>query len=664
MKIKKVSTRIILQVSLIILLTCTLLSATSYYLSQKSMNKSIESSMNSRIDDLSYTISNYIANNIQIVQNISISPQIQSMDWNVQKPILTGESKKWGFKECNVICMDGTVRSTTADVVSSAKDLEYYKDALNGKEGFSNPFKSNIDNSEIIDVYVPIKDSNGNIKGVLVAAIDGAKVNSFVQNIKLPNTGYACVINKEGTTIVHKDLQLVYKKQNIIKESEKNTSFKELSDIHKKMITGESGIGSYKYNGIEKYIAYEPVKGTEWFIAIAVNRDELFKDLNYLKISQSMLSIFLILIGILTSFIMSKSISTPLNRIKVLAERLAKYDFSTPVPINREDEFGQTSIALNTAQANVKELIKSIVGDFMEINASSEELSATVEEMTARLETMTYHTKEIGNEVERSTETAGMVSASVQNVDDNINTLSEKALSGNSNALKIKERSNLIQNKCNNAIKENRKVYLEKEEKILDSIKAVKVVEDIKGMAGVISNIAEQTNLLALNAAIEASRAGEAGKGFAVVADEVRSLAEQSSETVSKVKETIDKVEQAFKSLSDNSKELLKFMDKDVTEQFSFFSEVGKEYSNDADFVSNMSKELAVMAENLAESVNEVNESVQTMAEMSQKSLRSSSEIGENVNTAFVAMRQISETAQQQTELAQRLNELILKFKI
>ncbi|WP_411682944.1 hypothetical protein [Clostridium thailandense] len=75
-----------------------------------------------------------------------------------------------------------------------------------------------------------------------------------------------------------------------------------------------------------------------------------------------------------------------------------------------------------------------------------------------------------------------------------------------------------------------------------------------------------------------------------------------------------------------------------------------------------MSKELAVMAENLAASVNEVNESVQTMTLMSKKSLKSSSEIVENVNTSFVAMRQVSETAQQQTELAQRINELILKF--
>lgn len=385
-------------------------------------------------------------------------------------------------------------------------------------------------------------------------------------------------------------------------------------------------------------------------------------------VSASVFSVIIIIISIICSIslglILAKDIHKPLQKIMNLASRLENYDFSTSIEITRNDEFGKTGRALNIAKENISDLVKTIMDNTHSLSAASEELSGVAEELSAKAENINSAVDNIVFAIEETSSSSEEISASIQEIDSNINELTSESIEGSSNANLAKERATEVKEGSKKAVLKTTEVYSEKEKDILKSIEDGKVVETIKNLSDTIASIADQTNSLALNAQIEAARAGEHGKGFAVVANEVNKLANQSSESVSGINKTIEKVRNAFENLSYNSKEVLKFINNDVRNQFSKFENSGKQYYNDADFASNMSNKIAAMLEELTATIGQVSEAVQTMAGNHQKSSENANDIKLSINEVTKAIGQVAITSQNQSELAQNLNEMVLKFKI
>lgn len=399
-------------------------------------------------------------------------------------------------------------------------------------------------------------------------------------------------------------------------------------------------------------------------ITAEVTKAHMRATINATIIKFSVLSGLTILITLIIGILISKDSSKVLDKIKALAIRLSDYDFSEDLVLNRRDEYGQTAEALNKSQENIRTFINNIIEKVKDIDSSSNYLFTSINVISKDFNEVYEATKKINVGLQENSAISEEISASVEEVNTSVDVLSAKATDGTNNSNSIKDRANGVLDASKSAISNINNMYEEKETMIINAIEEGKVVSEIGVMANTISSISEQINLLALNAAIEAARAGEQGRGFAVVAEEVRKLADQSSEAVNNVKGIIAKVQKSFDDLDIGSKELLSFMDKDVNVQFENFSNVGEQYYKDAEFVNNMSSELAAMSEEINATINQVSEAVQHLADMSQRSSENTSDIEESLNRSTSSMEKMSGTAEQQSRLANSLNEMVKRFKV
>jgi len=664
---KSIKTKMILLLGALILTVCAGMGLMSYYISTKALINNTDEMLPKMASEAALLIESRINGNFGMLDIIAKNVSDVSLDENKRLSKLKDQETRGGYLLLGIADQAG-ILTTSGNKIFDIKDMEYFQKALAGEKAISEPIVDifGVYQNNLVIVYaVPIKDGS-NVKNVLIAVKHGNDFSTLINDITFGKSGNAFMINKAGEMIAHANLTLVFRKANFIKEAEVDTSLRSFADTLVLMTEGNVGTGEYSFEGVDNYAGYSPINLTGWSIAVAGAKNEILSGLNPLRNSIVILSLIFLVVGALTVFILTSSITNSLIAIVKNISLMANGDLTKKVSlkyINKKDEIGTLAKSLVTMQNFIRDILNNIKDSSAEIDDQSVNLSAISQQITSASENVTISIQDVakgaGAQADDLTKMIGSLSSfareldnivnAIKDIDKNAGRISSMSEDSNSNIQSLIKSSNVINNSFN--------------EFTIKTAGFRENVQKINDIANFINSIADQTNLLALNAAIEAARAGEAGRGFAVVADHIRKLAEQTK--LSSV--NINTIVTGVASETDNMVNTTVELDKELNNQIVVLNTTIESFDKITKAIKVIAPEIeAVNASTLElnEEKNAIIDRIEGVASIAEEVSASSEVIAAASEEMNASMEEVSAAAQVLTSKTRKMMEQVERFII
>ncbi len=344
----------------------------------------------------------------------------------------------------------------------------------------------------------------------------------------------------------------------------------------------------------------------------------------------------LALLGVLVlSLILSRLLTTPLERLSAAAAGIARGNLKQTIEVRGDDEIAVLAQSFQIMADSLTRLLRDLRGAAAEVQreassilttatqqaqmasghaAAISQTSTTVTEIAETSRQATAHADTVIGLAKKSEELSQEGDTAVQDSLSSMGGLGEQVKTIATSITDLSERSLQIGD-------------------IMSSMK----------------DLAEQSNLLALNAAIEAAKEGEHGKGFAVVALEMRNLAEQSKKAAGQVRAILSEVQkgtrQAVAATEEGSKRAQSTIALTTSSGRSIkgLAEVLQESSLAARQIAGNTRQQSVGVEQLLGAINQLSRSM---------------------NESLAGTRNIEKVATTLTTLSHRLAELTNRYEV
>lgn len=375
-------------------------------------------------------------------------------------------------------------------------------------------------------------------------------------------------------------------------------------------------------------------------------------------------TILVVLFSIAAALVTANSITKPVKVVMERMNRIAQGDLSgKPIETKSKDEVGKLIHATNEMSNNMRQLLneinlvsESVTGQSEELIQSSDEVNAASHQIAVTMQELAIG---IEGEAKSASELAVIMESFTRKVEE-ANEKGESIQSSSSEVLEMTSEGSRLMKSSNEQMVKIDQIVQEAVHKIqgLDA-----EAQEISKLVVVIKDIANQTNLLALNAAIEAARAGEHGKGFAVVAEEVKKLAEQVTVSITDITDIVTNIQNESSSVAGSLLEGYEEVEKG-TDQINITMETFNGISSAVTEMINLIQNVTENLSDIAANSQEMSGSVEEIAAISEESSAAVEQTSASSQQTSSSMDEVAGSSKQLAELAEKLNGLVLEFKL
>jgi len=214
------------------------------------------------------------------------------------------------------------------------------------------------DGTSIVCVASPIKDSAGEIIGLVAGSVDIADpgIGGFVNTFRLGETGYAQIVDASGAVLANTPRDMP------AGEIDHQGRLAGLIEAKEAVVAGCHNCHKTE-DAVERQrdiLAFAPLNAAKWGVTIRQSEKEVFAQARDLQRKFGYLAILSILAVVVLVWTFTRSITSPLSSITLAAERMASGNLSHGVSFASKDEIGRLSRAFERMRIQLKTYLDQI----------------------------------------------------------------------------------------------------------------------------------------------------------------------------------------------------------------------------------------------------------------------------------------------------------------